>query len=390
MNSMKVAHKNKSNNILITGGAGFIGSHLVRTLYKRGYNITVLDNLSPQIHGTDPERTSQLFNSLPHAVKFIKGSITSKSDWIQAMQGQSVVAHLAAETGTGQSMYEIEKYTNVNVIGTSILLDILTNDRNHSITKILLPSSRSIYGEGKYYSKELGVVYPAHRNKADLLKGDFEVKAEGATTPLQLMDTDENSKLHPSSIYGINKLTQEQMVMTVCEALGVSCTALRLQNVYGPGQSLKNPYTGILSIFSSLIRTDQSLNIFEDGLESRDFVYISDVIWAMVLSIENDTDNVDVYNVGSGMAVNVIKVAETLCKYLNTNVPIEITGKFRIGDIRHNFADISKINKALGFEPKYNFEKGIELFTDWVKNQPIKDNNYRQSLYELTERGLFK
>lgn len=387
---MKFVHKNKSTNILITGGAGFIGSNLVRALYKRGYNITVLDNLSPQIHGADPEKSSQLFRSLPGDIKFIKGSITSKFDWIKALEGQEIVAHFAAETGTGQSMYEIERYTNVNVIGTSILLDILTNNRNNSVNKILLPSSRSIYGEGKYHSEELGIVYPVRRNEADLLKGEFEVKVKGAVTPLQLLATDENSKLHPSSIYGINKLTQEQMVMTVCEAIGISCIALRLQNVYGPGQSLRNPYTGILSIFSSLIRTNQPLNIFEDGKESRDFVYINDVVQAMILSIENETDDVDVFNVGSGIAIDVIKVAETLCKYLNADVPIEITGKFRSGDIRHNYADISKINSALGFEPQYDFEKGIELFTNWVKNQPVKDNNYRQSLYELTERGLFK
>lgn len=387
---MKLVRKEKSTNILITGGAGFIGSNLVRALYQRGYNITILDNLSAQIHGSEPEKSSQLFRSLPADIKFIKGSITSKSDWVEALRGQEVVAHFAAETGTGQSMYEIERYTNVNVIGTSILLDILTNDRNHSVNKILLPSSRSIYGEGKYYSKELGMVYPLRRSEADLLKGEFEVKVKGAITPLKLLATDENSKLHPSSIYGINKLTQEQMTMTVCEALGISCTVLRLQNVYGPGQSLRNPYTGILSIFSSLIRTNQTLNIFEDGRESRDFVYIADVVKAMLLVIENEINDVDAFNVGCGIGIDVIKVAETLCKYLHKDVPIEITGKFRSGDIRHNYADLSKINRALGFEPRYNFEKGIKLFTDWVKNQPVRDNNYRQSLHELTERGLFK
>lgn len=387
---MKFVHKNKSTNILITGGAGFIGSNLARALYIKGYNVTILDNLSPQIHGSEPEKSSQLFRSLPADITFIKGSITSKSDMLFALEGQEIVAHFAAETGTGQSMYEIERYTNVNVIGTSVLLDILTNNKNHSVNKILLPSSRSIYGEGKYFSEELGIVYPSRRNEADLSKGDFEVKVKGSKTPLQLLATDEDSKLHPSSIYGINKLTQEQMIMTVCKAIGISCVTLRLQNVYGPGQSLRNPYTGILSIFSSLIRSNQALNIFEDGNESRDFVYINDVIQAMILSIENETDDADVFNVGSGTAINVIEVAETLCKYLNIDVPIEVTGKFRIGDIRHNYADISKINKTFGFEPQYDFERGIELFTDWVKNQPIKDNNYRQSLYELTERGLFK
>lgn len=387
---MKIANKQKLTNILITGGAGFIGSHIVRTLYNKGFNITVLDNLSTQIHGFEPENTSQLLKSLPKDIRFIKGSVTSKRVWLTALEGQDIVVHLAAETGTGQSMYEIERYTDVNVIGTSVFLDILTNDQNHSVRKVIVASSRAVYGEGKYQSKELGIIYPSHRSATDLLEGKFEVKEKGAVTPLQLLPTDEESKLHPSSIYGINKQTQEQMTMTVCEAIGVSCIALRLQNVYGPGQSLQNPYTGILSIFSSLIRSRQSLKIFEDGKESRDFVYIDDVVQAMLLAIESKTDDVDVFNVGSGVPTNVITVAEMLCKYLHIDVPVEITGKFRIGDIRHNYADISKINNVFGFEPKYDFEKGIQYFTNWVKQQPVKDNNFKHTLHELSERGLFK
>lgn len=387
---MIIAQKTNKINILITGGAGFIGSKLVNLLYARGYIITVLDNLNPQIHGIDPEKESHLFNSLPIGIRFIKGSVTSKEDCIKAVRNQHVIVHLAAETGTGQSMYEIERYTNVNVIGTAVLLDILTNVRDHTVSRFILSSSRSIYGEGKYFSQDLGIVYPLHRCTEDLIKGDFEVKIKGSSSPLVALPTDEDSKIHPSSIYGINKQTQEQMVLTICKALGISCIGLRFQNVYGPGQSLRNPYTGILSIFSSLIRLEEDINIFEDGEESRDFVFIDDAVQAIVLAIESSFEGVDVFNVGSGVPTKVIEVAETLCKYYNSDVPVNISGKFRIGDIRHNYADLTKIGNVLGFKPAYNFETGIEIFTDWVKSQPIKSSNFTTSLHELTERGLLK
>lgn len=387
---MMIAQATNNHNVLVTGGAGFIGSNLVKVLYAKGYNITVLDNLSPQIHGSEPEKDSELYKSLPLGITFIKGSVTCKEDCIKAIQNQDIIVHLAAETGTGQSMYEIERYTQVNVIGTSVILDILTNDRQHTVSKFILASSRSIYGEGKYFSKNLGVVFPSHRCTNDLIKGDFEVKMKGSTIDLVALPTDEDSKIHPSSIYGINKQTQEQMVVTICKALGIGCIALRFQNVYGPGQSLRNPYTGILSIFSTLIRLGETINIFEDGEESRDFVYIEDAVHSIVLSIETPFEGVEVFNVGSGIPTKVIDVADTLCRFYQSEVPVHITGQFRIGDIRHNFADLTKINSVLGFEPKYGFEMGIEKFTDWVKAQPIKASNFTTSLHELSERGLLK
>jgi dTDP-L-rhamnose 4-epimerase len=379
-----------SKKILITGGAGFIGSKLATRLVEAGFKVTILDNLSPQIHGEEPEITSQLFRSLPKAVTFIRGSVTSKEDCVRAIKGNEIIIHLAAETGTGQSMYEIERYSYVNVIGTSILLDILTNDRTHSVQKFIVASSRSIYGEGKYYSESTGYVYPPSRSANDLLGGKFEVRLEGSEAPLQLVPTDEVSLLHPSSVYGINKQTQEQMVLTVCQAIGISAIALRFQNVYGPGQSLRNPYTGILSIFSTLIRNGQPINIFEDGKESRDFVFIDDVIESVVLAINKENIDVDVFNVGSGVPTSVLEVAETLCKHFEKEVPIEVTGKFRIGDIRHNYADLKKIKQVLNFEPKFSFDQGIKIFVDWVKTQPIKETNFLLSLSELSERGLFK
>ena len=240
-------------NILITGGAGFIGSNLALELIKKGYNVTVLDNLSVQIHGENAEVNSFLFLKIKNKVKFIKGCVTIKEDWIKALSGQDAVVHLAAETGTGQSMYEIEKYTTVNIGGTAIMLDLLANNP-HSVKKIIIASSRSIYGEGKYWSEELNVaVYPKHRTGDYMSANDFEVKYKGLKKPLKLVATVEDSKIHPSSVYGITKQNQEQMIMTVCPTLGIAPVAFRYQNVYGPGQSLKNPYTGILSIFSTLL-----------------------------------------------------------------------------------------------------------------------------------------
>ena len=257
-------------NILITGGAGFIGSNLALQLIKKGHNITVLDNLSTQIHGDNPIETSPLYKSINDKVHFIHGTVTSRQDWEKALTNQDIVVHFAAETGTGQSMYCIEKYTAVNIQGTAIMLDILAN-QEHKVKKVVIASSRSIYGEGKYIHPEMGIVYPKHRAEADMLAGDFEVKHQG-NSKLQLVATDEESKIHPSSVYGITKQNQEQMIMTVCPTIGIAPVAFRYQNVYGPGQSLSNPYTGILSIFSTQIRNGNGIQIFGDGKESRDML----------------------------------------------------------------------------------------------------------------------
>lgn len=294
--------------VLITGGAGFIGSNLALFLIQQGCSVTVLDNLSEQIHGANPASTSPLYISIKDKVNFIKGTVTSRTDWENAIAGNEVIVHLAAETGTGQSMYQISHYTEVNIGGTAIMLDILANTKT-SIKKVIIASSRAIYGEGKYISGELGVVYPAHRSAKEMDAGNFEVTYPGATGPLQLVATDEESKIHPSSVYGITKQNQEQMVMTVCPTIGIAPVAFRYQNVYGPGQSLTNPYTGILSIFSTLIRNKKPINIFEDGKESRDFVFIDDVVRATFSGIEKEEANGQVFNVGTGVATTVLEVA---------------------------------------------------------------------------------
>lgn len=375
-------------NILITGGAGFIGSRLALALKQRGDNITVLDNLSPQIHGTDA-RASALFQSIDGQVRFIHADVTDPDALAAALEGQDAVVHYAAETGTGQSMYQIERYSRVNVGGTALLLDILAN-RPHQVRRVVVASSRSIYGEGKYRSPELGVVYPGHRAAADMSAGDFEVKYPNCTAALELMATDEDSMIHPSSVYGITKQVQEQLVMTVCPTIGVESVALRYQNVYGPGQSLSNPYTGILSIFSNLIMSGKPINIFEDGRESRDFVFIDDVVDATVRALERPEARNDVFNVGLGRAVDVMTVARTLVRKLGREVPISVSGNFRIGDIRHNYACLDKAKHLLGYKPQVDFDTGIGRFCEWAQAQGAVQSDYEGSIAEMKTKGLLK
>ncbi len=375
-------------NILITGGAGFIGSNLALKLIEKGYNVTVLDNLSPQIHGENPEKDSSLYLSIKDKVKFILGSVTNEHDWKEALEGQDAIIHYAAETGTGQSMYEVKKYVDVNVGGTAILLDLLVNSK-HNIKKIVVASSRSIYGEGKYLSQELGAVYPKQRTDEYMKSGDFEVKYPGSSA-LTVVGTDEESKIHPSSVYGITKQNQEQMILTVCPTIGIAGVAFRYQNVYGPGQSLKNPYTGILSIFSTQIKNGNGINIFEDGKETRDFVFIDDVVDATILGLENDAANDQVFNVGTGVAIDVLTVAHELKKNYNSDVTVTISGNYRLGDIRHNYADLTKINTLLGFKPKVSFEEGLKKFAEWVNTQEVQKDQYQRSIDEMKSKGLYK
>jgi len=377
--------------ILITGGAGFIGSNLALALLEKGHQVTVLDNLSEQIHGKKPEETSPLYLSIKDEVHFIKGTVACRETLREAIADNTIIVHLAAETGTGQSMYEIQHYTDVNIGATALLLDILTNEK-HSVKKVVVASSRAIYGEGKYYNKTKNTfVYPLQRTDEDMQKGDFEVKdPQNHSDKLELVATTEDSIIHPTSVYGITKQVQEQLVMTVCPTIGIAGVAFRYQNVYGPGQSLKNPYTGILSIFSTQIKNGNGINIFEDGKETRDFVFISDVVDATVLGIEKETANNHVFNVGTGIATDVITVATELSNNYGIQVPITISGNYRLGDIRHNYADITKARQLLGFEPKVSFKEGLKQFTDWVNTQEVEEDKYQQSIDEMKAKGLYK
>ncbi len=377
-----------NKNVLITGGAGFIGSSLALKLIAQGYSVTILDNLSPQIHGNDGNK-SELFIKIKDKVNFIKGDVSDKEDWRKAIKGQQIVVHLAAETGTGQSMYEIEKYVDVNIKGTAIMLDILTNEE-HDVKKIVVASSRAIYGEGKYRCDEHGFVYPDCRKTEDMSKGDFNVKCPVCNSNVELCATSEDSIINPTSIYGITKQVQEEMCMVAGKSIGIPVVAYRYQNVYGPGQSLKNPYTGILSIFSTIIKNNNSINIFEDGKESRDFVYIDDVVDATILGIEKSEADFCSFNVGTGIATDVLTVAKTLCGQYGNKVDINVSGNFRLGDIRDNYADLTNIRTKLGFVPKYSFEQGIAEFVKWVNKQEVSEDLYEKSIKELKDKGLYK
>jgi dTDP-L-rhamnose 4-epimerase len=370
-------------NVLITGGAGFIGSNLSDKLVENGYHVTILDNLSPQIHGDSAE-----FKPLKN-VGFTRGDVRSRKDWQTVLREVNIVVHLAAETGTGQSMYEVHRYTDNNVNGTAVMLDCLVNE-SHNVNKVIIASSRAIYGEGKYKCAEHGVLYPDARAEQDLANGNFEPVCPSCNKKLEVMPTDEESKIHPSSVYGITKLGQEQMVMNVCKSVQIPAVAFRYQNVYGPGQSLKNPYTGILSIFSTLIRNGKSLNVFEDGMETRDFVFIDDVVKATILGIESNSNGQEIYNVGSGTATTVLHVAKKLKELYQADIDINVTGNYRLGDIRHNIADLKKIKDELGFQPEFSFDSGITEFSKWVLSQEINSDRYDESIDQMKSKGLLK
>lgn len=375
--------------VLITGGAGFIGSHIALKLIDKGYEVTVLDNLLEQIHGADPVKTSPLYCSIKDKVKFIKADVCDKAALEEGLQDADYVIHLAAETGTGQSMYEIKRYVDVNIGGTALLLDILTNTKNH-VKRVVVAESRAIYGEGKYHCEKCGDVYPMERKDEDMSKGDFECHCPKCGGKLTLVATTEESAIHPSSVYGIGKQVQGQLVHLICKNIGIESVSFRYQNVYGPGQSLTNPYTGILSIFSTRIKNHKEINIFEDGKETRDFVFIDDVADATIAGMEVPEANGHVFNMGTGVATDVLTVAQTLCKHYGIEVPLKVSGNYRLGDIRHNYADITLANRILKFQPKVSFDEGIKRFADWVDRQELRTDNYEASLEEMKQKGLFK
>src|ERR1700733_6357788 len=326
--------------VLITGGLGFIGLTLAQNLVRQGMTVRLMDNLSPQIHGVDsqPELGALLEK---HDVEIMRGDVCDRRDWVLALRDVASVVHLAAETGTGQSMYRIGDYTSTNVLGTALLLDVLANDR-HGVTKLVLASSRSVYGEGAYLCARCGLVYPPMRSPGSLQASHWDPHCPCCSGPIEPVATPETARTSPASVYAATKLAQEDLVRIAANALGIPFLIFRLQNVYGEGQSLNNPYTGILSIFSNRIRQGKEILLFEDGQESRDFVHVSDVAEAMALGLSSAGGDGLTLNVGSGAQMSVQTIAQNLKReFHDADVPVIVSGQYRLGDIRHNYADMS-------------------------------------------------
>jgi dTDP-L-rhamnose 4-epimerase len=370
--------------VLITGGAGFIGTRLARALLGAQYSVTLLDNFSPQIHGVH----TSLPADLEDGVQLVRGDIRDESVWSTTLPGHQVVVHLAAETGTGQSMYEVKKYEQVNLSGTALLYDILSKNPKHGVERIVVASSRAIYGEGAYKCATHDLVYPRPRSTADKKEGRFDPLCPVCGAECVSVPTPESAPFQPSSFYGLTKQIQEQMTMLFGDVLGISSFALRYQNVYGPGQSLKNPYTGILAIFSNLARAGVDINVFEDGEESRDFVYIDDVVWATAACVASSETGSHAVNVGSNERVSVMEVAQVVNRYFGGRSRVQVKGAFRYGDIRHGMADLSSATSLLSYEPKTRFEAGVKKFLNWVGESEPELSGYQSSLDEMKQRGL--
>lgn len=378
-------HRMDATKILITGGLGFIGRHLANELAEEGRTVRILDNLSAQVHGDLPVIEGDLLAA--SGIEVMRGDVSRREDVERALQGVDGIVHLAAETGTGQSMYEIARYARVNTYGTAVLLDVLANCK-HEVKKVVLSSSRSVYGEGQYVCGAHGVRVPRSRGIAELRAGDFELRCPECAAIVRPVPTSETAQPQPASVYAATKLAQEELVRICCTAAGIPFTILRFQNVYGPGQSLKNPYTGILSIFSTKIRRKLVVPVFEDGTESRDFVHVEDVARALRLALDCSGATGKTLNVGSGQPTSIRSVAEMLIRSLRGTSPIEITGQFRLGDIRHCWADLTEIRAATGFEPQVTLEQGLAKFADWVEQQPLPEDRLAQANGELRSRGL--
>ena len=372
-----------AGRVLITGGAGFIGSWLTESLSDAGVRVRVVDNLSPQVHGEIPDHP---YPWLGHPeVDFRRGDIRNGAFLREALDDCEVVVHLAAETGTGQSMYQIAHYYDVNVQATATLFESIAV-RHKQIKKIVLASRRSIYGEGAY-EIDGQITVPAPRRAEQLAAGNWE-PAHVDGRPLRLIATPENVQPRPASIYAATKLAIEQLGAIFADAYGKSVTALRFQNVFGERQSLGNPYTGILSIFSNRMRQGLPINIFEDGKESRDFVHVTDVVSAIWSAIMCSVEGFHAINVGSGEPTSVMDVAQQLKSLLNSESEVRISGEFRRGDIRHCYADLSRAKALLGYAPTTSFQDGLKRFVSWVLRQSIVTDRSRDAHVELVERGL--
>ncbi|HZS09396.1 MAG TPA: SDR family NAD(P)-dependent oxidoreductase [Blastocatellia bacterium] len=369
-------------NILVTGGAGFIGSHLVDALIAKGHRVRVLDKLVAQVHITGrPEYLN------PKA-EFIQGDVCDPKAVAAALEGIDVVYHQAAEVGVGQSMYEMQRYVGANTFGTSVLLEAVV-ERRARIRKLIVASSMSIYGEGAYRSESGEVVYPKLRTTEQLEAHQWEVVCPRTGTLLKPIGTSEDKPIYPTSVYAITKQDQEQLCLVVGRAYGIPTVALRYFNAYGPRQALSNPYTGICAIFSARLLNDQPPVIFEDGEQTRDFVHVSDIVQANLLALETDRADFQPINVATGRPLSVRRVGEILSQGLGKKITPEIVGKYREGDIRHCVADITRARTLLGYEPKVTLEQGMQELLDWVRRQNAADH-VMQATAELSSRRLVR
>lgn len=379
------------NTILVTGGAGFIGKRLITRLKDLDVRIKILDSLEPQIHGEIPEDTSWMKCS---SIELIRGSICDRRDIQRAVEGATHIVHLASETGTGQSMYQISDYARTNIYGTSLLMDVLASSSNHDVGRVVLASSRSVYGEGAYVCRSCQFdtkrITPAGRDIRLLEKGKWDPVCERCGSALVPVPTLEDDPLHPASVYAATKVSQEDLVRITCSSIGIDHVALRFQNVYGEGQSLKNPYTGILSIFSTRLRRNLDLPIFEDGFESRDFVHVDDVVSAINAALWLADGLAVAVNVGTGIGVSILDIATKLQEIFGCTSALRVTGEYRVGDIRHNIADITKLQNVLGVNPQVDLETGLRRFLSWVETQALPVDLLHAANEEMRARKLMR
>ncbi len=372
----------KYKSILITGGAGFIGSHLTDHLIRQGYKVRIMDNLHSQIHPTG--KPPEYFNK---KAQFINGDVTHKDDWRKALVGIDAVVHFAAAVGVGQSMYQIERYVRDNSLGTALFLDILANEK-HTIKKMLVAASMSSFGEGMYICPQCKKAQqPPLRSNSNLEKGIWEPLCVDCHKELKPIPTTEEARLASPSIYAITKKNQEELILATGSAYRIPAVSLRFFNAYGPRQSLSNPYNGVAAIFLSRIKNNKPPIINEDGFQTRDFVHIEDIVHACELTLESDSANYEAFNVGSGNPVTIRKVANVISSLCESSIKPEITQKFRGFDVRHCYADITKLKKLVGWKPEISFEKGMKDVFEWSKNEEATDR-VDEALKELEKRGL--
>lgn len=374
---------------LVTGGAGFVGSFLCEDLRRSGHEVRIFDNYEPQVHSGSQSNIGALLqpNGTPlSGVEIVYGDVRSPTQLDGALKGVDAVVHLAAQVGVGQSMYEIHRYVDHNTVGTAVLLELLAS-RRHNVKKLVVASSMSIYGEGGARCTDCGDVTPTLRSGEQMKQVDWEVRCPVCSKPASPIATNELKPVLPTSIYAITKRDQEEMCLVVGRAYDIPTVALRFFNIYGPRQSLGNPYTGVAAIFSSRLLNNHAPFIFEDGNQTRDFVHVTDIVQAISLALVKDEANGQVFNVGTGLPISIKEVATTLARKMQREVAPQIENKFREGDIRHCYADIGKIQQYLGYKPTVEFEVGIEDLIGWAEEQKAEDR-FEYAAAELAKRGL--